>query len=215
MAGFLTDLIKNYIGRPVASAFSEGTTKQPTQQQQQLQQTPVQPQQPDLSALLRQLQEGRRDPVAEYNRRSSLPSNAPGSLSPFATGFFGPGLAEQLTPEQLARSQGATATNQWRYPEMFPQGSAGVPPLPVGQNLQSGVTTFSPQPDSSSFMAGGGELFDQNGEVTGRQATNRFGYGQSSFQPFVGPLLPGQTDQMNQRNQPGSQPSRLRQLLRY
>lgn len=44
---------------------------------------------PNLGALLTQLQQD-KDPVGRYNNRSNLPSNAPGSLSPFATGFFKP-----------------------------------------------------------------------------------------------------------------------------
>ena len=37
--------------------------------------------------LLKQIQQN-RDPVGQYNNRSNLPSDAPGSTSPFATGFF-------------------------------------------------------------------------------------------------------------------------------
>lgn len=44
---------------------------------------------PDIAALLQQIQ-GAKDPVGQYNNRSNLPSNATGSTSPFATGFFKP-----------------------------------------------------------------------------------------------------------------------------
>lgn len=44
---------------------------------------------PNIAGLLKQLQED-KDPVGRYDNRSNLPSNAPGSLSPFATGFFKP-----------------------------------------------------------------------------------------------------------------------------
>lgn len=49
-----------------------------------------------LTSLLTAL---RNDPVGDYNKLSSLPSNAPNSLSPFNTGFFKTG-AERHAIEQ-------------------------------------------------------------------------------------------------------------------
>lgn len=49
------------------------------------------------------------DPVGTANKLSGLPSYAPGSQSPFNTGFFSP----SLTPEARIASQGNSAINQW------------------------------------------------------------------------------------------------------
>lgn len=54
------------------------------------------------------------DPVGTANKLSNLPSSAPGSLSPFATGFFNPeNSAASMSPEARLASQGRSATNQW------------------------------------------------------------------------------------------------------
>lgn len=49
------------------------------------------------------------DPVGTANKLSGLPSYAPGSQSPFNTGFFGP----SATPEARLASQGSSAQNVW------------------------------------------------------------------------------------------------------
>src|SRR4029077_16151639 len=56
-----------------------------------------------------------RDPVGYYNKMSSLPSNAPGSLSAFAPGgaFEGRMAADTMTPATITASQGMNARNQW------------------------------------------------------------------------------------------------------
>jgi hypothetical protein len=53
-----------------------------------------------------------QDPVGYYNKMASLPSNAPGSLSPFAPGGQFENVP-RLTPAAQLASQGNTATNQW------------------------------------------------------------------------------------------------------
>lgn len=52
-------------------------------------QAPTTPADSTPGALLKRIQEN-RDPVGQYDNRSNLPSDAPSSLSPFATGFFKP-----------------------------------------------------------------------------------------------------------------------------
>lgn len=56
-----------------------------------------------------------QDPVGYYNKMASLPSNAPGSLNPWAPGgqFEGRTAADTMTPAQIMASQGMNARNQW------------------------------------------------------------------------------------------------------
>ena len=70
-----------------------------------------------------------QDPVGYYNKMQSMPSNVPGSLSPFAPGgaFEGRMAADTMTPTQIAASQGRTAKNQW------------ASQLPAGGSTRSGV----------------------------------------------------------------------------
>jgi len=64
-----------------------------------------------------------RDPVGYANKMSSLPSNAPRSLSAFAPGgaFEGRMAADTMTPAQIMASQGMNAKNQWA--SQMPAGS--------------------------------------------------------------------------------------------
>lgn len=72
-----------------------------------------QPQQPQTN-ILDILRATDPDPVGTNNRLAGLPSYAPGSQSPFATGFFNPeNRATSLTPEARLASQGNNAMNQW------------------------------------------------------------------------------------------------------
>jgi hypothetical protein len=64
----------------------------------------------DPAALVKAL---RYDPVAEHSKLASLPSYAPESQSPFATGYFNQPSSMGLSPEAVLASQGNTATNQW------------------------------------------------------------------------------------------------------
>lgn len=52
------------------------------------------------------------DPVGYANKVTSMPSYAPGSQSPFNTGFFQTG-ASVMTPAARLASEGRSATAQW------------------------------------------------------------------------------------------------------
>lgn len=75
----------------------------------------------------------RNNPADEYNKASQDPSNPRfmqgNNRSVAGVGMVGPNTAAmlesgQMTPEQLARMQGRTAMNQWKFPEMFRQQDA-------------------------------------------------------------------------------------------
>lgn len=84
------------IGNAVTGAIGNATQLAPKRPQSimeailaSLNPTQAQPQTSNMLTLLREIQ-ANRDPVGQHNNRSNLPSNAAGSTSPFATGFFGP-----------------------------------------------------------------------------------------------------------------------------
>lgn len=68
----------------------------------------------------------RRDPTAESNRLRQTPGTpefngmGPGGNQMVNGQLLGPITAGSgMTPEQIARMQGPTAMNQWRFPDMF------------------------------------------------------------------------------------------------
>lgn len=70
----------------------------------------------------------RRDPTAEANRLRQTPGTpefngmGPGGNQMVNGQLLGPITAGSgMTPEQIARMQGRTAMNQWRFPDMFRQ----------------------------------------------------------------------------------------------
>lgn len=83
---------------------------------------------------------------------------------PTGSGAFGPeglfhgGFASQLSQDQLLKSQGASAVNQWRQPNLFP-GQAFRGPTPnaaQGNVLSTGVGPTSSRGMTNMDTAGGG-----------------------------------------------------------
>lgn len=95
------------------------------------------------------------DPVGTANRLSGLPSTAPGSQSPFTTGFFNPeNSAASLTPEARLASQGNNAMNQWAQlggmtgvdPTALAKMNAGAAAVPNAGPPMSGFGAIEPPP---------------------------------------------------------------------
>ena len=90
----------------------------------------------DLGGLLQQLHQV-RDPQGFAN--TNYVPGVNNASNPFANGFFR-NSAAQLTPQQLAASQGSTAMNQWMFPNTF------GPNIPSSQTPQEGAAAASSAP---------------------------------------------------------------------
>lgn len=109
------------------------------------------------------------DPVGTANKLGNLPSTAPGSLSPFATGFFNPeNRATSLTPGARLASQGSNAMNQWAslggvsgvdpnklaalQKAKIAAGMSAPPRTNYGEVQQPEVTPSAPPPHVGSWL---------------------------------------------------------------
>jgi hypothetical protein len=81
-------------------------------------QQPIQAPGNNIASLVTAL---RNDPVGDYNRLSSLPSSAPGSLSPFNTGFFNNVQSAQVNayPNQARKDYVAPTLPPARLGELY------------------------------------------------------------------------------------------------
>jgi hypothetical protein len=109
-----------------------------------------------------QLQQ-QREYFANQNRRLDMsgnvidPTTGKGPGNPFDTGFFKSGAA-QLTPQQLALSQGGNAMNQWAGMREAPQGPT-MSGAPMQQMPQFAGQAPAQRQDPMSFGQQGARAF--------------------------------------------------------
>lgn len=134
----------------------------------------------DIASLLKATEP---DPVGRGNRLSGLPSYAPGSESPFNTGFFNPeNSAASLSPAARAASQGNNAMNQWA--------SLGFGAIPQGQ-MQSANAAMAAVPNAGPPMSGFGAIEPPPMAPAGPQVGSWLG-GPATGWELVGPKNPGE-----------------------